>query len=73
MRPARRPELEYTREELEVLARVRRDSGRTCALCAWYRSSGGHRGCFPEGKYRKWLSGKEYEAGCSLFLAGKER
>jgi len=64
-----RPGSDYTKEELEVLAKVRRDSGRTCPRCAWYRQSGGHRGCFPEGKYRKWLSEKEYAAGCHLFSA----
>lgn len=67
MPQAGRAEPEYTREELEVLARVRRDSGRTCARCAWYRKSGNHRGCFPHERYRKWLSGKEFEAGCDLF------
>jgi hypothetical protein len=69
---AGRPGSEYTKEELEVLAKVRRDSGRTCSRCAWYRQSGGHRGCFPGGKYRKWLSGKEFEAGCEFFEAAEK-
>ena len=69
MRQAGGAHPEYTREELEVLARVRKDSGRTCPRCAWYRKSGSHRGCFPHGRYRKWLSEKEFEAGCDLFEA----
>lgn len=58
---------EYTREEREVLAALRRSSGRTCARCSWYEARGRQRGCFPEGKYRKWLSPEEYASGCSMF------
>jgi len=68
-----RPDDAYTREELLVLASLRRSSGRTCVNCAWYRASGRHRGCFPEGRYRKWLSPEEYESGCDKFAAAEGR
>ncbi len=58
---------EYTREEMLVLASLRKSSGRTCKDCAWFSAKGGHRGCFPLGKYRKWLSAEEYESGCDKF------
>jgi hypothetical protein len=61
---------EYTKEELLVLASSRRGSGRTCRNCAWYQARGDHRGCFPEGKYRKWLTLEESSSGCTIF---KER
>jgi len=57
----------YTREEMVVLASLRRRSGRTCRNCRWYAAKGNHRGCFPEGKYRKWLSPEEYASGCDKF------
>ncbi len=60
---------EYTREELIVLAGLRRRSGRTCRGCKWFRPNGKQRGCFPEDRYRKWLSEAEFEAGCELFSA----
>lgn len=58
---------DYTREEMLVLASLRRGSGRTCKSCAWFVSRGRHMGCFPEGRYRKWLSPEEYESGCDSF------
>ena len=60
---------DYTPEERQVLASLRRSSGRTCRNCEWLSVRGSHRGCFPEGKYRKFLSASEYEAGCSMFKA----
>ncbi len=60
---------EYTREELVVLAGIRRSSGRTCANCSWYLPKGRQRGCFPDQKYRKWLSFEEFSSGCDLFKA----
>lgn len=57
----------YTREELLVLASLRKRSRRTCRYCAHFVQRGGQRGCFPEGDYRKWLSAEEYEAGCDGF------
>ena len=62
-----RTDAEYTRDELLVLAGLRRSSGRTCRNCAWFAMRGKHRGCFPQGKYRKWLSPEEYSSGCTLF------
>ena len=64
--------IEYTKEEMIVLAQLRRSSGRVCRNCQWSSNRGKHRGCFPEGRYRKWLSPEEYEAGCDLFQ-GKPR
>lgn len=58
---------EYTREEMLVLASLRRSSGRTCRNCAWFVQKAGQRGCFPDGKYRKWLSPEEFESGCDVF------
>lgn len=58
----------YTEEEMLVLGSLRRSSGRTCRNCAWYKARGTHRGCFPDGKYRKWLSPEEFESGCDIFL-----
>ncbi len=60
---------DYTDEELQVLAKIRGARGRTCAHCAWFRSNGTQRGCYPEGAYRKWLSLREFEAGCDMFTA----
>lgn len=57
---------DYTPEELQVLAALRRASGRTCASCAWLRRSGKQLGCYPQGKYRKWLSSVEFDAGCDI-------
>jgi hypothetical protein len=62
----------YTREELVVLASLRRSSGRTCRSCRWYTPKGRQRGCFPEGKYRKWLSPEEFASGCDRFTPLKE-
>ena len=63
---------DYTREELLVLASLRRSSGRTCRSCAWYLARGKQRGCYPNGNYRKWLSQEEYESGCERF-SGKQK
>jgi len=57
----------YTQDELIVLAGLRRSTGRTCRRCRWLSMRGQQRGCFPEGKYRKFLSSREYESGCELF------
>jgi len=57
---------DYTLEELQILASLRRSTGRTCTSCAWFKASGNQRGCFPEGRYRKWLSSAEFEAGCEI-------
>jgi len=66
----RASETEYTNEEMILLAQLRRSSGRVCRNCQWYSDRGKHKGCFPDGKYRKWLSPEEFEAGCDAF---KER
>lgn len=66
-RQGRVKSLTYTKEELVVLAGIRRSSGRTCRSCAWFRPRDKQRGCFPEGKYRKWLSLEEFDSGCDLF------
>ncbi|MCX6658538.1 MAG: hypothetical protein NTY62_07655 [Euryarchaeota archaeon] len=63
----------YTAEEMLVLGSLRISSGRTCRNCAWYRARGTHRGCFPDGKYRKWLSPEEFESGCDMFLKREEK
>ncbi len=63
---------EYTLEEREILASLRRKSGRTCIKCVWYTKKGQHRGCYPNGKWRKFLSRSEFEAGCDSFSATKE-
>jgi len=63
------PDEEYTREEMLVLASLRRSSNRTCMHCAYYLQRGRQRGCFPDGSYRKWLSPEEYELGCDRFKA----
>jgi hypothetical protein len=57
----------YTREELLVLASLRRTTGRTCRNCVWFVTRGKHRGCFPAGRYRKWLSLEEFDSGCDMF------
>lgn len=58
---------DYTPEEMIVLAKARRDSGRTCRCCAWYVARGTQKGCFPDGKYRKWLGPEEFDSGCYRF------
>ena len=58
---------DYTPEEMLVLASIRRGSGRTCRRCNWYVDRGAQRGCFPNGKYRKWLSQTEFDSGCDVF------
>ena len=63
---------EYTLEERKVLASLRKASGRTCSECQWYSVRGKHKGCFPQGKYRKFLSQSEFESGCDLFRAKNE-
>jgi ribonuclease HI len=30
--------------------------GDTCMTCKWMKKSGPHVGCFPNGKYKKWIS-----------------
>lgn len=57
----------YTCEELIVLASIRRSSGRTCKGCVWLVAKDKHRGCYPQGKYRKWLSLDEFDSGCDMF------
>ena len=57
---------DYTREERLLLAPRRRETGRTCRSCRWLSMRGQQRGCFPGGKYRKFLSSEEYDSGCSL-------
>jgi hypothetical protein len=57
----------YTKDEMEFLSELRRRDGRTCRHCSWLSVRGNQRGCFPDGKYRKFLSAKEYEAGCDSF------
>lgn len=64
MAPGGDDEFEYTSEERAVLASLRRSSGRTCADCKWLETRGKHKGCFPGGRYRKFLSKKEFESGC---------
>ncbi|OGS43683.1 MAG: hypothetical protein A3K76_04525 [Euryarchaeota archaeon RBG_13_57_23] len=64
---------EYTAEELIVLASIRRSSGRTCRKCKWLVAKGGHKGCYPSGKYRKWLSQIEFESGCDMFLPESDK
>lgn len=63
----------YTRDEMLVLANLRRSSGRTCRNCEWYSAKGAHRGCFPEGKYRKWLGPEEYSSGCDRFKDARKK
>jgi hypothetical protein len=63
----RRGDQGYTRDEQRFLAGLRRSGGRTCRRCKWLSMRGQQRGCFPEGKYRKFLSADEYESGCELF------
>jgi len=60
---------ELTPEETLMLASIRKSSGRTCANCVWLEKRGPHMGCFPEGKYRKFLSSRERDLGCELFVA----
>lgn len=63
---------EYTLEERKILASLRKSTGRTCRHCEWYSERGSHRGCFPDGKYRKFLSASEFEAGCGSFKAKRD-
>lgn len=62
---------DYTKDEMLVLASLRRTSKRTCAYCAWYVPKGNQKGCFPLSKYRKWLSPEEFESGCDRFEPSK--
>jgi hypothetical protein len=64
---------DYTAEEMLVLGSLRRSSGRTCRNCEWFTARGDHRGCFPDGKYRKWLSPEEFESGCDTFLKREKK
>jgi hypothetical protein len=57
----------YTADERRFLADLRKTSGRSCRECRWLSMRGNQRGCFPDGKYRKFLSKDEYEAGCDRF------
>lgn len=68
----RLPEYEYTLQEREILRSFRSKSGRTCIKCIWYTKKGQHRGCYPDGKWRKFLSKSEFEAGCDSYSSGKE-
>jgi hypothetical protein len=63
----------YTPEEMIVLGSLRRSSGRTCRNCKWFMARGNHRGCFPDGKYRKWLSPEEFESGCDIFIKREKK
>jgi hypothetical protein len=65
--PVQREDDAYTKDEQRFLAGLRRSSGRTCRRCKWLSMRGQQRGCFPEGKYRKFLSAEEYESGCERF------
>ncbi len=65
-------ESEYTREEMLVLATLRRGSKRTCRYCAWYVQKGAQKGCYPDGAYRKWLSPEEFGSGCDRFVKIEE-
>lgn len=67
MRTNRTPKDDFTDEERMILASLRKKSGRTCVKCRWYETKGQHKGCYPEGKYRKFLSKTEFEAGCDLY------
>ena len=58
---------DFTEDERRFLAGLRRTTGRTCRRCKWLSMRGQQRGCFPEGKYRKFLSAAEYESGCDMF------
>lgn len=58
----------YTDDEVRFLATLRRRSERTCRHCRWLSMRGQQRGCFPQGKYRKFLSKTEYESGCDMFV-----
>ncbi|MGD9963372.1 MAG: hypothetical protein AB7S97_05680, partial [Thermoplasmata archaeon] len=60
-------ENDFTEDERRFLAGLRRTSGRTCRQCKWLSMRGQQRGCFPEGRYRKFLSAAEYDSGCELF------
>jgi hypothetical protein len=73
MNPSQTNHEGYTREELIVLAGIRRGSGRTCCNCAWFVAKGRQRGCYPEGKYRKWLSFEEFTSGCDFFRAKDDK
>lgn len=64
---------DYTPEEMLVLASIRKSTGRTCRRCKWYVAKGSQKGCYPNGKYRKWLSQIEYESGCDLFSPLSEK
>jgi hypothetical protein len=64
---------EYTKEELMVLASLRQRSGRVCRNCRWLVARGTQRGCFPENKYRKWLSREELRSGCQLFSPREQK
>lgn len=64
---------EYTRDEMLLLASIRQGSGRTCEHCAWFSAKGTHKGCFPEGVYRKWLSPEEYRSGCAQFRDARKK
>jgi hypothetical protein len=70
--PGQGEEQQYTEDELRFLATLRQTSGRTCRSCRWLSMRGQQRGCFPEGKYRKFLSGREYESGCDMFSPREE-
>jgi hypothetical protein len=72
MRVGRQPKDDYTLEEREILASLRKKSGRTCVNCAWYMEKGQHRGCYPDGKWRKFLSKSEFEAGCDSYSPGRK-
>ncbi|MCU0858973.1 MAG: hypothetical protein MUE55_00045 [Thermoplasmata archaeon] len=60
---------DYTKDELAFLSELRRREGRTCRHCSWLSVRGNQRGCFPQGKYRKFLSNAEYESGCLQFVS----
>ena len=63
---------DFTEEERIILASLRKKTGRTCVNCKWLVKKGQHRGCYPEGKYRKFLSKSEFESGCDGYASSDE-
>jgi ribonuclease HI len=56
----------YEKPSQVVMKQV--ESRETCKECKWIHYSGPHVGCYPEGKYRKWLSKQFAENDkCELF------
>ncbi|HIH01272.1 TPA: hypothetical protein HA259_04225 [Thermoplasmata archaeon] len=72
MHSERRPSDDFTEEERIILASLRKKTGRTCVSCRWFVEKGQHRGCYPDGKYRKFLSKSEFESGCDVYTSADE-